>query len=115
MCRSPIGERLRLRRRQEREHSNVAFLATDSFGTGLLVLGVIAVSGAAAALFIVPPDAGLADGADDTRADVGRAAWATSRYRSVLDDQWMALITQPSPLRCRTTSSADWLFTSRSR
>jgi hypothetical protein len=52
----------------------VAFLTTDSFGTGLLVLGMIAVSGAAAALFIVPPDADRADGAGDARADVGRAA-----------------------------------------
>jgi hypothetical protein len=49
-------------------------LATDSFGAGLLVLGVIAVSGAAAALFIVPPNADLADGAGGARADVGRAA-----------------------------------------
>jgi MFS family permease len=52
----------------------VAFLATDSFGTGLLVLGLIAFSGAAAALFIVPPDAGLANRAGAGRADVGRAA-----------------------------------------
>jgi MFS family permease len=41
----------------------IAFLATGSFGTGLLVLAVIAIAGAAAALLILPPDAELADGA----------------------------------------------------
>jgi hypothetical protein len=52
----------------------VAFLATDTFGTSLLVLGVVAIAGAAAALLIVPPDGALVDGARVARSELGRAA-----------------------------------------
>jgi hypothetical protein len=52
----------------------VAFLATESFGLGLLVLATIAAAGAVAARFIVPPDIAPADRARDARDDVGRAA-----------------------------------------